>query len=279
MAPGAAASNVSERSHEPGAEAGSAGAEPGAAEHVPLGFAAPPLEDAPAPEPDDDDDDFDFERALEEELTGMSEDDIEELVQTFAGDTGDSSAAQGAGPDVETPGAEPEAGEAMLQKINEEASAAGLLGEGPLEDESMEGERAPNQVEPPPPPPPVKTIHERHNVTGPDAKGYWYQDGAALVRILRRAPAPKNALSVRCFQHRNCSWLLPLRIDPGDEAVFEWLLEVAPTPPFTARDRGQEITREHMTRAHRFRSGAAAQPATIEGSSTSSSSGLKPPAN
>ena len=165
----------------------------------------------------------------------------------------------------------------MQEQISEEAAAAGLFEEDgvPAEagpDAAAAGVAPSDVVVDAPPPPEDLTIEARYKVSGPNNKGYWCRDGAPLVRILWGQP--RNSLSARCFQHRNCTWLLPLSKDPGDEASFEWLFEVAPTPPFTAQDIGQGLTRQHQAGAMRFRAGSGPPPAIRVGGGASSSSDL-----
>lgn len=99
------------------------------------------------------------------------------------------------------------------------------------------------------------TARARFNIDGPSASGYCYSDGVRCCRIVRGMP--KNSLSMRCFRHPACSFLLPLRLAPTDDELLEWLFEVeVPDRALSAAAHALEAQRLaalHIARANRWR--------------------------
>ena len=191
-------------------------------------------------------DDIDFEA----ELGQIMQSDEDELGATFgAGDgLGDEQRARdgATGPeDVGTPH-----GSLLVEIVGAADAAAeltGLDGDTP----AVAGDEAcatgpPNDelgatmsdFAPPPPPVPAR------NCVGPSALGYVTLDGRAVMRIQRGNP--KSSLSVRCYRHSGCSFLLPLRMAPSDAELIEWCFAVPTAETGASAAEARELARRHV---------------------------------
>ena len=173
---------------------------------------------------DDFADDFDLEAELELLMDG----DVEELEATFSmGLLGNSTkSSQDAAGEASSPAAiVMEVASAVAESIEQ----VGLT-EGDLRiAEAEQVDKAASSLEPlaettaasdalvllPP-----TSVWDRYQVTPPTPLGYSYHEGRMAFRAMRGKPA--GALSVRCYRHGHCTFLIPLRFDPGDEAIAEW---------------------------------------------------------
>ena len=112
-------------------------------------------------------------------------------------------------------------------------------------------------AEAPVPAPP--TPWAAHGLDDPTPQGYYYQNGRPAIRIIDGNP--KNSVSVRCFKHTGCSFLLPLRIRPSDEALFAWWAEVPALPVDAPAGDREAAAMRHNGLAARFKAaGRAAAP-------------------
>ena len=116
-----------------------------------------------------------------------------------------------------------------------DVASSGLEGGGSA-NADVAGSAADSSSPPPPASPPA--MRPEPDCEGPSELGYVTRGGRAIARIVRGNP--RGRFAVRCYVHTNCSFLLPLRLDPGDAALKRWLLAVRPADPAdTPEQRGQ----------------------------------------
>lgn len=89
-------------------------------------------------------------------------------------------------------------------------------------------------------------------VEGPTAEGFFSRGGRVVMRVIRGQP--RNSVSVRCYMHTYCSFLLPLRIAPSNAELVAWLLEGEELPPDANAARRRAAGDHHKMRAERFKS-------------------------
>ena len=87
--------------------------------------------------------------------------------------------------------------------------------------------------------PPV-SVWEQHGLTPPDAEGLVLDnDRRWACRIIRGKP--KGNLSVRCYRHRDCSFLERLKANVTDAHIVEWFCAVdANAPDDDQEERGRK---------------------------------------
>lgn len=202
---------------------------------------------------------------FEAELEDLLDEDVEELLATLADpqhglDAGASEEAQVVGELNQN--VEERAN--LLAIIEEEADACGLEGEpgeplcteGNIPSKGNDATAAASssidrlaaqsvECDPPPPPPPPERC------TGPSPMGYVSFEGRSILRILRGNP--KNSLSIKCYRHPGCTWLLPLRLAPPDADLIAWSFEVPPATPGMPPAEAKELARRHIKLAERWR--------------------------
>lgn len=198
---------------------------------------------------------------LERELEGLMGDDVEELLATYLGDV----LGPEAGPDHQGlligDVAETQVPDFLPAAVEEEAKASGLGVEMPDEDDTFGAEPEAgvggvlgSSSDPPPPPeeevanPPTPAAL---GVTGPSPMGYVSQGGRSIARIQRGSP--RNSLSVKCYQHPGCTWLLPLRLAPPDSDLLAWCVEVPPATSGMSPVEAKSLARQHVQMADRWR--------------------------
>lgn len=133
---------------------------------------------------------------------------------------------------------------------SEDATAAAVSGPSPDAPASSGADAAP-----PPPPPPAEAGAPRPELPSP--MGYVYLGGRSIGRVIRGKPA--RSLSVRCYVHTSCSFLLPLRLAPSDSEICEWLVAEPAAPPGATTAQRQAAAKRHIELAKRWRQGAAGQ--------------------
>lgn len=89
-----------------------------------------------------------------------------------------------------------------------------------------------------------QTLKQRLGVADPSPMGYVYHDGRSILRIQRGKP--KVSLSVKCYRHPGCSFLLGLAHDPGDGELVEWALKLPAVPAGATTAQGRALAAEHM---------------------------------
>lgn len=219
----------------------------------------------------DDFDVFDIERELE----GVMDEDLDELAEIF--DLPCAGEQEFDHPDEAVQEVVPGSVEAVL--LNEvvdaaEGEAAALMfggddagepsGDGPVADDTDDGL---GLIAPPSPVVPMST-RDRMGVTGPLASCYLYAGGRSVARIIRGNP--RGSVSMQCYRHPACKFVITTRMDPGDEAFIDWLYEIpAPAEGATGPER-KALTKLHLERAQRWR-------ATKSGGAASSSSAAPAP--
>ena len=109
-------------------------------------------------------------------------------------------------------------------------------------------------------------------IVGPSAMGYVLHDGKSVMRILRGNP--KNSMSVKCYRHPSCSFLLPLRLAPSDEDLVRWLFAVPEDKSASAEVRKQ-LAGQHVALANKWKQ-PAARKAKAGAASSSTSAGPAP---
>lgn len=223
------------------------------------------VDDAAGPEQGDDVaedalDDID-EFRLEQELEGLVDDDIADLFASFepqvqvnvVSDCVERNAA-----DVEPESAAP----GLAAVVSQDLEHTGLEAEGHIDDatQAMAGNAggassSSTAVAPAPPPPDAPpeqlSIRDRLGVSGPTPLGYCQQGGRQVLRILRGNP--KGSLSVRCYRHVGCSFLLSLSAAPSDEDLIAWCFEVPQAPAGAPSAESKELARRHVALAEKWR--------------------------
>lgn len=181
---------------------------------------------------------FDFEA----ELQGLLDVDLGELVETFA-EPGLASAAKGDSESNENV-APASLLESLSMAAEEEAAETGLASEGlghqpPAEEmPAPSGTTASSSTSPSMPEPaaePQAVAPDTSMLTGPTEMGYVYQEGRVIMRVQRGKP--KNSLSVKCYKHSQCTFLLSLRCAPSDEELLQWSVAVPAPPPGASQHR------------------------------------------
>lgn len=205
--------------------------------------------------------DYDEGCDLEAELANMVSSDEEELWASFGAPADLANNA----PQVDEDALEPQASvRGMLQDIASEAvaqaNALGLDGGGasaasPVEGAASGEHAGAGDAEDFLPPPPPADPMARYGCTGPSAMGYFHKDGRSVMRVLRGQP--RGSLSVRCYRHPRCTFLLPLRMAPPDAELVSWLFEVP-----TAEEGGiagdvTNLGKKHSDLSKRWRQQAA----------------------
>lgn len=223
-----------------------------------LGAAAPPSEDADvlgeAAVPFGAQyDEFDIEAELEEMLTS----DTEELRATFGptpeGKPQSDAATEAATSTVEGP--LPDTMADIVAAALAGASATGLGEEAPTSTSDGapgvgdEGS-ASNGADEEDFAAPVPADHASR-CEGPSKMGYVTLDGKAVMRIQRGNP--KNSLSVRCYRHTGCSFLLPLRFAPPDRELIAWCFEVPEAEPGASSATSKDLGKRHVDLSRRWR--------------------------
>lgn len=106
---------------------------------------------------------------------------------------------------------------------------------------------------PPPPPPPTQVDRRTvDDLVGPYPSGRVYlRDERTIGSIIRGKP--KNSLAVACKFHPKCSFLLPLRCAPTDEALKEWFSEVPEVEKTDTPAEKARKAKQHMALAQRWR--------------------------
>jgi hypothetical protein len=203
---------------------------------------------------DDFADDFD----LEAELALLMDEDVEELEATFSmGLLGNSTkSSQDAAGEASSPAAiVMEVASAVAESIEQVG-----LAEGDLRiDEAEQVDKAASSWEPlaasaasdalvllPP-----TSVWDRYQVTPPTPLGYSYHEGRMAFRATRGMPA--GALTVRCYRHGRCTFLIPLRCDPGDEAIAEWCFSLPASPIGASGDQKAADALRHRAMSEQFR--------------------------
>ena len=134
-------------------------------------------------------------------------------------------------------------------------SALAMAGEEALVDiEGMGADETGAPLAPPPPPdppPPPISAAERYGLEGPSDKGYWRKDGRNILRIVRGQP--KRSISVACYRHTSCTWVLPLRQAPSDDAIIDWLFSVEVPDYMAPRGAWDSSKDQHVELAKQFR--------------------------
>lgn len=205
-------------------------------------------------------------RDFETELAELMEEDLVELIDTYAGDGGPETQYDDADGLLAESAVEPTIAASFEKKVAEEYDETGMMG-GPDHDDDAPGEvrqtaltSASSSSEAPPAPSseiPAESIAAPTGETvgdlvGPSPAGFVSMHGRTVMRILRGNP--RNSLSVRCYRHVGCSFLLSLRDAPADEDLLRWLIEVpAPADGATSADK-KELARRHVALADRWRS-------------------------
>lgn len=197
---------------------------------------------------------------LDAELEGLVADDLQELSATF----GEDGAMGSLG--VDTEGLMPEApvDATTIRQLEEavaaEAEAVGME-QQPAEPSGVPNAEAAAQDEGPTTAPGAPQPQgeqdapapgDEARVVGPSDLGYVSLDGRVVMRILRGNP--KGSLSVRCYRHTSCSFLLSLRDAPSDTELVKWLFEVPPAPAGSANEQSKVLGRRHVGLADRWRS-------------------------
>lgn len=236
---------------------GSSGGGPGQASDAPAGAAelAPPLLD------DDLFDMFD----IEGELGHMVDDDLEELQLTYGQEMPAASSNIEVSVDIDDVGGTPTSVlQGLAAMAHEQAEKSGLAGGEDGGQHVADGGESEAQVagggasgsnadefeqqqplaEAPPP-----------EFAGPTPMGYVSRNGRSFIRIQRGNL--KNSLSVKCYQHSNCSFVLPLRLAPSDEALIAWGQAVPPSQRGDTNEAKKEAAKRHMSLARQFREAAA----------------------
>lgn len=196
------------------------------------------------------------------ELAGLIEEDLVELGTCYGEDAVASGQvaeslpeAEARAPTVVPPGLE--------DALADEVAQSGLE-ETPLETErpapqplasGSGGAGSSGDALPPPPEPhhePV-TVKERLGVTGPSEMGYVYHNGKGrpMLRILRGNP--RGSVSVRCYQHTGCSFLLTLASAPCDDDLIEWGFEVPPALEDAPASESKALGEKHKRLADKWR--------------------------
>lgn len=121
-------------------------------------------------------------------------------------------------------------------------------------------------AQPPPTPPEPQLPRLPPGIVGPCPRGYILLDGALFLRVQRGNP--RGQLSVKCYWHNSCSWLLPLRLAPSDEDIIRWGLELPSTRYHKDAAVSRQMGQRHCRSAERFRAQAA--PAGQGGTAASS---------
>jgi hypothetical protein len=214
---------------------------------------APPPVDAFAGEYDN----FD----LEAELEDMIESDIDELAATFDEPGPDAQVHEPAIP-LAVGGADASIGcgedptllEQIVEVAEAEAEAVGLD-----LDADPDGIAEPPLVPLVPLPPPSEAHAEGpHLCIGPTPMGYvnLSTTSEGVLRIQRGKP--RGSLSVRCYRHPACSFLMPLWQAPTDADLIAWAFEVEKAPRGMRPEDRKNLADRHMASARRFRVDPAA---------------------
>lgn len=197
---------------------------------------------------------------LSDELEGLLEEDAEELVANFAGPALAGTVAPFA-EDVAREGDGEHLAPGLEAAIAEDAEEIGLA-ENPAVEEGTAAEvghaasSSSDIVSPPPAPLDLAdaeqpSLRERHGIVGPSPLGYLSMGGRCFLRIQRGNP--KSSLSVRCYKHPQCSFLLPLRVAPSDEELIQWSFEVAASEPGAPAAEARALAAEHLRLASKWR--------------------------
>lgn len=211
------------------------------------------------------------------ELAGLMEDDLEELVETFAADAPERELGfENEGLMAEAP-IDPSTAVELIDAAAVEAEGAGLgaLPEGQGLDAAGTTPATADEATAPkddaaPTPPVAQPQSERERVNGPSPSGYVWLDGRSVARILRGNPA--GSCSVRCYRHTGCSFLLSLRDTPSDADLLQWLFEVPAAAPGSSSAESKSLGRQHVALADRWRSSKKRKSAS---SSSNAASGAK----
>lgn len=192
------------------------------------------------------------------ELVGLASEDIQELAVAF--DPLVLGADVGAGSSSRPPELDAEANSHLLQELA--GVVGGEIAATSLEDIDLEDGR---DVEKPAGSGGTNPSSEAHGegacthsggadlvgCVGPSVSGYVSLDGRAIGRIIRGKPA--SSLSVRCYQHPKCSFLLPIRFDPGDPELLRWLIAVPPAQPDASPVERKALADQHVDMSKRWR--------------------------
>lgn len=193
---------------------------------------------------------------LNNELEMLVEEDLDELRATYA--DGPHPSAQPAPLAQDGALAEAGAAQTIADALAEDACALGLEDEAVPDAETV-GERSSavgasgssTDMPPPPPPPPEPSICDRMGVTGPSPMGYLSQDGRSFLRIQRGKP--KGNISVKCYRHSGCSWLLTEKSAPPDDDIVAWAFEVPATTSSMGKEESKALAQQHMKLVDRWR--------------------------
>lgn len=92
---------------------------------------------------------------------------------------------------------------------------------------------------------------EAFKVTGPSPMGYVCQDGKTVMRIQRGNP--KGSLSVRCYQHSKCSFLLSLKDAPSDDDLIRWCFAVSAKESAASTAEAAKLAQDHLKLVEKWR--------------------------
>lgn len=95
------------------------------------------------------------------------------------------------------------------------------------------------------------SLMQRLGIAPPSQMGYVYYDNRSVVRIQRGKP--KGSISVKCYNHPGCSWLLSLSAAPSDDEIIGWLFEVPPPPEGTPTAEAKALTKKHLALVEKWR--------------------------
>lgn len=89
-----------------------------------------------------------------------------------------------------------------------------------------------------PPPAPWQGLSE------PAATGYVYDNMRSVMRIQRGKP--KNSVTITCYRHSKCNFLLTMARCPDNQALFKWFYEVEAAPSGSAANISRELGAKHV---------------------------------
>lgn len=196
---------------------------------------------------------------IEEELEGMIDEDIAEVLATFVDPLEDG----GTNPDGQGLLADDRPVHDHIEELQaaaaEEGDALGLGargqegGEDALSRSSVAGAVGADDTVPPAAPLPQepRSVAEQFGVSGPSGMGYVCHDGKTVMRIQRGNP--KGSLSVRCYRHTRCSFLLSLKDAPEDDELIRWCFAVRAKGPGDDAAETAKLAQEHLRLVEKWR--------------------------
>lgn len=72
-----------------------------------------------------------------------------------------------------------------------------------------------------------------------------------MLRVLRGNP--KGSLSVRCYRHTGCSFLLSERLAPDDDDLISWAYDVPGNEPGMSTEERKALAQRHKGLADKWR--------------------------